>query len=235
MKNYWFKTFTVASALVIQLVSSTLLNVRAGEHYDYSNEATKLEVINLSSTISEADVERIKESVNAKIVLEDNAELPVDTVITIEDASVNNHIAEISESDAKSYKISILASVDTEKLIDNRSQTKYVSDNSTMNNGSVNATAFLIMRWTDGPGLDNYIDEVECSRSVYSGTVTSATLRYGNGYQSAFTWTSVNVTSYASHTVYPNMAASKPAADYSIRFQEASIDLYVDVAASIFQ
>ena len=42
MKNYWFKTFTVVSALVIQLVSSTLLNVRAVEHYDYSNEATKL-------------------------------------------------------------------------------------------------------------------------------------------------------------------------------------------------
>lgn len=191
------------------------------------DEQANIEIVNLSSNISEDEIQKITDSVCAKLVCEDGSEVPVDTVVTIKDVSTSNSKTRTmsDNADSNSYQVTVLASSDQ----------KIVSDSNDKNTSKVVASATLQMVWTDKTGTKNVLNTVSGTRTVKKGTVSKATLKYGNGERSSILWTKEDVTSKSSFSYSPNITVSDPSALYDISFEEGGISLYLSVSASIFQ
>lgn len=242
MKSVKNMAISLAAVFSIAISSSGLyasaedLGNNNDSKYFYANNSINSEIINLSSKISEEQLQEIKSSVCSKLVYEDGLNIPVKSTVKIEDMSLSNNTSVFFRNNLNSYKLSVSTVVDEKELLNTSSETsKTVSDSSERNTSDVAATIELDLVWIDGPGLNNKIYSVHGKRTVTRGTVSSATLKYGNGYDSAFIWTSVDVKNNSDYTCTPNIYASKPAALYDVTFRESRVSLYVDVAASIFQ
>ena len=89
--------------------------------------------------------------------------------------------------------------------------------------------------WTDGPDIQNVIDEVSGTLHVEKGKVLSGTVLYGNRMVSSMLWTKKEVGSAPSFTFRPNMTVMSPAASYSVGFEDEIFGLSLSVASTIFQ
>lgn len=225
------KTFKKIAASVM---AATTLAVGAVGNYEtfafvgnIEDEQANIEIVNLSSNIGEEEIQKITDSVSANLVYEDGSEVPVNTVVTIEDIStLNSKMRTMSnDADSNSYQVTVSASADQ----------KITSDSADKNTSKVVASATLQLIWTDNTGLNNVIDKVSGTRTVTKGTVSSATLKYGDGYRSSILWTTKDVTNMKSFSYSPNKTAADPSASYSILFKESSVALSLSVSSSIFQ
>lgn len=195
-----------------------------------------IEIVNLSQNIDKSEIEEIKDSVVSNIVYEDGTEVPMATVVTIEDAAVSSNARSYSSSN-NSYKVTVTGTADTTQDTSSASNNsrKIVSDSADRNNKKVVASISLQMIWTDVPGdVNNILNKVSVSRTVTSGTVSKATVSYWDQWDPA-NEVSKNITKKTSYSCSPNMCAIDPSASYGVHFEESIVQLYVSVSASIFQ
>ncbi len=182
---------------------------------DYKENEAKVEVIALSEDISEATINEISNSVYAAVVYRDGTNVPIDSVVTIERLPTTVQLS------TNSYAVTLSGKVDDDKANKSTSHT--------------NATATLKLIWTDGPQLNNSIDEVSGTLNVVKGKVLSGKVRYGDGWRSAMLWTKKDVGASSSFSFFPQVKASDPSADYSITFEDENVVMYLKVSASVFQ
>lgn len=196
-----------------------------------------IDIVNLSSNISEDEIQEITANVSANLVYKDGSEVPVDTIVTIEDVSTVNSKTRtmFNETDSKSYKVTVSASANTDNNSNTNSSRKIDSDSADKNTSKVVASATLQLIWTDKSGLNNVLNTVSGTKTVTKGSVSSATLKYGDGSRSSILWTTKNVKYMNSFSYTPNITAADPSASYSIVFNESSIALSLSVSSSIFQ
>lgn len=230
------KTKKVLSVILACItIFGTSVTAFAADESTNSNE--NIEVVNLSQNIDAREIEEIKESVVSNIICEDGTEIPMTTVVTIEDASVSSNARAYSANANNSYKITVSATADTtqDTTSAGNNSRKIDSDSADRNSKGVVASITLQLTWTDLSGVNNRLDKVSGSLTKTKGTVTKASLRYGDGYRSAILWTSKNVIGKTSFSYSPKMTAIDPSADYAVNFAESSVQLYVSVSASVFQ
>lgn len=196
------------------MVSTMSMSAFAAQVTPKEAEA-KVEVVALSEDISEATLNEISNSVYAGVVYPDGTTVPIDSVVTVE------KLPSTFKSSADSYAVTLTG--------------KIVSDSGDKNTKYTNASATLKLIWTDGPQLNNTIDEVSGSLEVLKGKVISGQVRYGNGWESALQWTTKNVRSLSKFKYSPGMIVADPTADYSIEFEDEIIALYLKVSANILQ
>ena len=204
----------LSMALVVGMITSMSTNAFAAQATVEEVESN-IEVIALSADISEETLDEITNSVEAGLVYDDGTTVPIDAVVTVE------KMPSTSRSAANSYSVTL--------------SSKIVSDSADQNSSKTNASATLQLVWTDGPGLQNSIDEVSGTLDIVKGKLTSGHVRYGDGWRSAILWTDKNVGSASSFTYRPNMVVADPTADYSIGFEGEVFTMYLYVSANVFQ
>lgn len=212
----------------------TSVTAFAADESTNSNE--NIEVVNLSQNIDASEIEEIKDSVVSNIVYEDGTEVPMATVVTIEDAAVSSNARSYSSSN-NSYKVTVTGTADTTQDTSSASNNsrKIVSDSADRNNKDVVASISLQMIWTDVPDdANNILNEVSVSRTVTSGTVSKATVSYWDPW-ALENKVSKNITKKTSYSCSPNIYAIDPSASYGVKFEENVVQLYVSVSASVFQ
>lgn len=178
-------------------------------------------VVNLSESISTQEVQEIVSSTTAYFTLEDGTTVPVDSVVTIEDAPLTRSAL----PGQNAYQVTISAAASNEKVVTNANE----------KNGSVTATAVLSMIWIDNLGFNNVIKEVWGSRVIYVGTEKKGTLIYGNYGSSTVGWTKHIVTGPVEFRFYPNKKVDCPSAKYTVSFNETNSELTVKVTATVRQ
>lgn len=199
------------AAMMVSMMGTTAFAAGLGTE----EVEAKIEVIALSEDISEATLNEISNSVYAGIVYPDGTTVPIDSVLTVE------KLPSTLRSQVDSYAVTL--------------SSKIVSDSADKNTSHTNASATLKLKWTDGPYLNNSIDEVSGTLDVEKGKVTSGEVRYGDGWTSALRWICKDVGSKSSFTYYPNLTAADPTADYSIGFENEIVTLSLTVSANILQ
>lgn len=136
-------------------------------------------VVNLSGSITSQEVQKIVDSTIVGLKKDDGTIVPVESVLTIEDVPVFTYANRIAQNE-NAYRVTVSATIEGDE--------KFVSKSDDNNSDYVTASALLQMIWIDGPGLQNAIKEVSGSLRVEKGTVTSATVRWGEGTQAASNW-----------------------------------------------
>lgn len=230
------KTKKILSVILACItIFGTSVTAFAADESVVTNE--NIEIVNLSQNIDASDIEEIKDSVVSNIVYEDGTEVPMSTVVTIEDASVSSNARSYSFNDNDSYKVTVTATADTTQDTSSASSNsrKIDSDSADKNSEGVVASVSLQLIWTDLSGTSNRLDKVSGTFTLKEGTVKKATLSYGDGYRSSILWTTKNVTNKTSFSYSPRISAVDPSASYSATFKDASFTLYVGVSASVFQ
>lgn len=229
------KTKKVLSVILACItIFGTSVTAFAADESTNSNE--NIEVVNLSQNIYASEIEEIKDSVVSNIICEDGTEIPMTTVVTIEDSSVSSNARSYS-SNNNSYKVTITATADTtqDTTSAGNNSRKIDSDSADKNSEGVVASITLQLMWTDLKGTDNRFDEVSGKLTVKKGTLQKATLRYGSGFVSSALWKKIDVTKLKSFSYKPGITIDDPTASYSASFKDAIVTLYVRVSASVFQ
>lgn len=183
-------------------------------------------VVNLSGSITSQEVQKIVDSTIVGLKKDDGTIVPVESVLTIEDVPVFTYANRMAQNE-NAYRVTVSATIEGDE--------KFVSKSDDNNSDYVTASALLQMIWIDGPGLQNAIKEVSGSLRVEKGTVTSATVRWGEGTQAASNWERRDVIGRSSFSYTANYQAIAPKADYQVEFKNSSWPLYMCVASSIFQ
>lgn len=219
----------VAMVVAVCMMMATNVTIFATEQT--SVREGKLDVVNLSDNISTETIEEITSAVGVFLLYDDGSVVEVDSTVIIEDEPILN--SRSIDGDSKhSYRVTVSASVSEQVSTSNAR--KIVSDSSDKN-GVVVASITLRMKWTDNFGLENVIDEVSGTLTVDKGTVSSGTVSYGNGANSAAGWTKKSVGASSSFCYKPNMIVADPSADYIVKFKESDVALGASVSSSIFQ
>lgn len=174
-----------------------------------------VEVIALSADIDASVLDKVENSVGACLVYKDGTTVPIDAVVTVEKMPTT------AKSATTTYAVTVRSKLDT--------------DTDDLNTSHTNASATLRLLWTDGPDIQNVIDEVSGTLHVEKGKVLSGTVLYGNRMVSSMLWTKKEVGSAPSFTFKPNMTVMSPAASYSVGFEDEIFGLSLSVASTIFQ
>lgn len=131
-----------------------------------------VKVVNLSEDITAQELQKIVSSTCAYTMQDDGTIIPIDSVITIEDASLE-YCAERTLSAQKAYKVTLSATASNEKI---------VVDSGSKNTSDIQASATLEMIWIDNFGLNNNIKSVSGSIHVIKGKVSEAVVQWGDGW-----------------------------------------------------
>lgn len=174
-----------------------------------------VEVIALSADIDASVLNEIENSVEACLVYKDGTTAPLDAVITVE------KVPTTAKSAADTYAVAVRSKLD--------------SDTDDRNTSHTNASATLKLLWTDGPQLENVIDEVSGTLDLQKGKVTSGEVRYGNGWVTPALWTVKDVGGTSSFSFYPNMTTIDPSASYTLGFEGEISTMSLRVSANVFQ
>ena len=200
--------------LVIVMIASMSTSVFAVQTSKEAAESN-IEVVALSADIDASVLDEIENSVGACLVYKDGTTAPIDAVVTVEKMPTT------AKSAADTYAVEVRSKLD--------------SDTADRNTSHTNASARLKLLWTDGPKLENIIDEVSGTLDLQKGKVTSGEVRYGNGWVSSALWTVKNVGGASSFRYLPNMRANDPSASYSLGFEGELFTMYLHVSANVFQ
>lgn len=189
----------------------------------------KVTLVNLSTKITTQELDKIMDSVGAKMVMKDGTVIPIDCVVTVEDVTEEiSPVSQYSASSEKSYRVTVQADA-TDKTSDDKGK---------QSGSDYDISATLKMTWTDGSGTNNILKDVSGTLTVVKGTVSSGQLRWGDGMTSALIWAKRDVGAKSSFSYSPNFPAVKPSADYSVQMKTSesfSNPLYLYVSSSIFQ
>lgn len=213
-------SFILAMAMCLSLSTTALALEKP-----YVDSAPSVEVVNLSENITDQELQEIVSSTCAYTIQDDGTTVPIDSVITIKDISLD-HCAERMFSNQKAYEVTLSATVSNEKN---------VYDDGEKNTSNVQATAELRMTWIDNFGPSNAIKSVYGSRTVTKGTVTSAVVGWKE-FSTPREMVKKDVTHYSAfHYDCENFVCIKPTAFYEIHFAGEAWPIYLQVTSSVLQ
>lgn len=136
--------------------------------YAVEKDLSTIEVINNSKYVSDSQVERLKEGVQAEYTAPNGEVIPLNCTVTIEDVECD---IMSRQSGARSYAVTVSA-------------TKNASNIGDFNGKTVVATASITMRWVDVPGIANKMENLSGSITVDKGEIDHGKVTYGSSHTS---------------------------------------------------
>lgn len=153
------------SLLTVLCIVTSLCAPVAGAVSPVEEPVGNIEVINYSKHLDSADIEELKEGINATCTTASGEIIPLDCTVTVEDVMTEN--VNVRLAGGRTYAITVSA------------MQKMEPGAGSVNKDEVAAEAFISMLWTDVPGIANTLDNVSGKIYVTRGTLTSSRLFYG--------------------------------------------------------